>query len=152
MALALAGLHKRARRRANKRAARAKPKDQERTMTTDKRNLTFATLMLPFAMLLGVGCGDLPTTGDDLTSEQTALAATGGDFPGSKCIRNNKDGSSTSGKCEDVCKDKTVYSPHPSEDPPGTTGICYEAMKRLGTGLGTNLGSVSATAQFKTAL
>jgi len=58
---------------------------------------------------------------------QQAVEARGQDFPGKKCIRDEKDKSSTSGKCETVCKDKTVYSPHPSEDPPGTFGTCKAA-------------------------
>jgi hypothetical protein len=95
-------------------------------MNVQSRTLILATMTLPLILFFG-GCGSVDTSEEDLGQSRTALAATGGDFPGGKCIRNNKDGSSTSGKCEDVCKDKTVYSPHPSEDPPGTTGICYEA-------------------------
>lgn len=115
-------------------------------MNVQFRTLTLAAMSLPLALFLGVGCGSADATDEDLAQEQAALAATGGDFPGSKCIRNNKDGSSTSGKCEDVCKDKTVYSPHPSEDPPGTKGICYEAAKvRAGSGVAGGVrGSVGA--------
>ncbi|HVR63568.1 MAG TPA: hypothetical protein VMU50_16825 [Polyangia bacterium] len=115
-------------------------------MNVQVRTVTLATMTLSMALFLGVGCASDDATDEDLAQTQTALAATGGDFPGSKCIRNNKDGTSTSGKCEDVCKDKTVYSPHPSEDPPGTTGICYEAARvRIGIGVAAGtLGSVSA--------
>jgi len=59
-----------------------------------------------------------------------AIEAQGQDFPGEKCIRNDGEESSTSGKCENVCKDKEVYSPHPSEDPAGTFGVCKGEAKK----------------------
>ena len=62
------------------------------------------------------------------TLEQ-AQQAQGQDAPGKSCIRNNRDGSSTSGKCESVCKDRPLYEPHPSEDPAGTYATCTEAAR-----------------------
>ncbi|HET7538947.1 MAG TPA: hypothetical protein VFK05_03720 [Polyangiaceae bacterium] len=109
-------------------------------MTSKPMNLTLRTLLVPLALCLASGCALSSGSEEELAQSEEAVAATGGDFPGSRCIRNNKDGTSTSGKCEDVCKDKTVYAPHPSEDPAGTKGICYEAAKVL-VGRG-NIGNI----------
>jgi len=75
--------------------------------------------------------GDTFQPGDhiDVGIDQ-AIEAQGQDFPGEKCIRNDGEESSTSGKCENVCKDKEVYSPHPSEDPAGTFGVCKGEAKK----------------------
>ena len=37
-----------------------------------------------------------------------AAEKTGGDYPNEKCDRNNKDGTTTTGQCSNVCKDLTV--------------------------------------------
>jgi len=64
---------------------------------------------------------------------QTASAETKGqDLPGTKCQRNNKDGSTTTGQCSSVCKDLVVSD---TKDVDSGLRTCEEAKAVSGWGI-----------------
>jgi hypothetical protein len=69
-------------------------------------------------------CATLLFSGLAFVTPQTASADTKGqDLPGTKCQRNNKDGSTTTGQCSSVCKDLVVSD---AKDPDSGLRTCEE--------------------------
>lgn len=62
----------------------------------------------------------------------------GGDLPHETCLRRNKNGTTTTGACSEVCKDKTIYEPDTDAEVDAVSsggGVCNEAAKLSTTGL-----------------
>lgn len=80
------------------------------------------------------GCGE----GEGPIALETAEGAVvkGGDLPGETCLRRNTDGTTTTGACSVVCKDRTIYEPDTDAEVDAISsngGVCNQAIKRTTT-------------------
>lgn len=90
--------------------------------------------VLSFALVAAValaGCGEA----DGPIALETAEGAVvkGGDLPGETCLRRNTDGTTTTGLCSVVCKDRTIYEPDTDAEVDAISsngGVCTQAIKR----------------------
>jgi hypothetical protein len=67
-----------------------------------------------------------------VTPQRASAETKGQDLPGEKCQRNNKDGTTTTGQCSNVCKDLVVSG---TKDVDSGLKTCKEARTAGGWGL-----------------
>ena len=98
------------------------------------RRFTLSFSVLSFALVAAgalTGCGE----GEGPIALETAEGAVvkGGDLPGETCLRRNTDGTTTTGLCSVVCKDRTIYEPDTDAEVDAISsngGVCTQAIKR----------------------
>lgn len=98
------------------------------------RHFALRSTALLFALVAAAalaGCGEA----DGPIALETAEGAVvkGGDLPGETCLRRNTNGTTTTGLCSDVCKDRTIYEPDTDAEVDAISsngGVCIQAIKR----------------------
>jgi hypothetical protein len=89
--------------------------------------LSFA--LVAAAALTGCGEGEGPIALETAEGELVK----GGDLPNETCLRRNTNGTTTTGPCNVVCKDLTLYEPNTDAEVDAVSsngGVCNQAIKR----------------------